>query len=68
MYAIRCKIDLLMLITLLRSGGYAFNFANEVEYAWAYLVMHYSGCSLEECNDVLKNVFGITDEKALFNI
>lgn len=66
-YAIRCKIDLLMIATLLRSGGYAFNLADEKEYAWAYLIMHYSGKDLAECDEVLKNVFGITDKSAFLN-
>ena len=66
-YAIRCKIDLLMIEILLRSGGYAFNFANEKEYAWAYLIMHYSGKTLEECDEVLKTIFNITDETAYLN-
>ena len=55
-YAIATKMDLLTTITLLRSGGFQFNLAEEKEYAWAYLIMYCSGLSIEACNEVLEKL------------
>ena len=63
--AIRCKIDLLTTMTLLRSGGFTFNLTEDREYAWAYLIMYYGGRNLEECNEVLRG-FGFTDDDGVF--
>ena len=63
--AIRCKIDLLTTVTLLRSGGYAFNLAESKEYAWAYLIMYCGGKSLDECNKILSQ-FGFTENDGVF--
>lgn len=62
-YAITFGLDLLVVETLLNSGGYRFDYSKPEEYAWAYLIMYYGGASLEECDRVLERVFGFKHSK-----
>lgn len=62
-YAVTFSLDLLVVETLLASGGYKFDYSDKKEYAWAYLIMYYAGASLGECDRVLQEVFGFEDNE-----
>lgn len=55
-FCIGYEIDLPNAITLRRAYGRAFNVTDPVHYAYMYLISHYGGKPISECNDLLRKI------------
>lgn len=55
-FCVGYEIDLPNAIAIRRSYGYTFNITDPVEYAYMYLITHYSGRPISECNALLKKL------------
>ena len=63
-FCIGYDIDLTNAISLRRAYGRAFNITDPVHYAYMYLISHYGGKSISQCNELLRKL-GIADKYLL---
>lgn len=63
-FCVGYNIDLPNAVAIRRSYGYTFNITDPVEYAYMYLITHYGGRPISECNELLRKL-GFEDKYLL---